>query len=124
MFVCYFVSPWISKRVCYSVKIIMTCLLFKHVLFGTQAFGASNRFWKILVQKIYDVLEVDWESRRPEDGMMVERILLLVRNLLHTPPTSDDFKKAPEELTSHDKLLWLVQIFLIRLAHYFLASIL
>ena len=71
-----------------------------------QALGADNILWKVLVQKIYDVLEVEWELRRPEDGMMVERILLLVRNLLHTPPTSDDFKKPSEELTTHDKLLW------------------
>lgn len=28
----------------------------------------------------------DWEQRQEEDTLLIERILLLVRNVLHVPP--------------------------------------
>ena len=62
--------------------------------------------WKVLAQKVYDVLEKDWEDRKPEDTLLIERILILIRNLLHTPATSDDAKKTTTDLSTHDKLLW------------------
>lgn len=55
---------------------------------------------------MFDVLETEWEDRKPEDTLLVERILVLIRNLLHTPPTSDDAKKTAADMSLHDKLLW------------------
>jgi len=71
-----------------------------------QAFGEHDAIWKVLSQKVYDVLETDWENRRPEDTLLVERILVLIRNLLHTPATSDDAKRTSTDVSTHDKLIW------------------
>ena len=39
--------------------------------------------WFILV--FLPVLFQDWEQRQEEDNLLIERILLLVRNVLHVP---------------------------------------
>uniref|UniRef100_H2Y692 Timeless N-terminal domain-containing protein n=1 Tax=Ciona savignyi TaxID=51511 RepID=H2Y692_CIOSA len=69
-----------------------------------DAFGTNEEIWKILSQKVYDVLETEWEDRRPEVGLQVERILILIRNLLHIPPTNEDRKKI-SNFSSHDKII-------------------
>lgn len=34
----------------------------------------------------------DWEQRQEEDNLLIERILLLVRNVLHVPADPDEEK--------------------------------
>ena len=53
-------------------------------------------------------MEVSWEDRKPEQSLLVERCLVLLRNLLHTPATTEDFRKTNQELSSQDSLIWLV----------------
>lgn len=36
----------------------------------------------------------DWEQRQEEDTLLIERILLLVRNVLHVPPDPTE-KQVP-----------------------------
>ncbi|XP_076824632.1 protein timeless homolog [Clavelina lepadiformis] len=75
-----------------------------------EAFGDNEKIWKVFAEKIYDVLETDWEDRRPEDGLLVERILVLIRNLLHVPVTIEDTKKTSDDLSTHDRLLWQMHV--------------
>ena len=33
-----------------------------------------------------DVVVQDWEHRREEDRLLIERLLIIIRNILHVPP--------------------------------------
>ena len=33
-----------------------------------------------------DVVIQDWERRREEDRLLIERLLIIIRNVLHVPP--------------------------------------
>uniref|UniRef100_F6THE4 Timeless N-terminal domain-containing protein n=1 Tax=Ciona intestinalis TaxID=7719 RepID=F6THE4_CIOIN len=96
---------------CFGGKVPKDTLLHHHFLQIVaynqgykEAFGSGGEIWKILSQKVYDVLETEWEDRRPEVGLLVERILILIRNLLHIPPTNEDRDKT-SNFSSHDKII-------------------
>uniref|UniRef100_A0AAY4E0P9 Timeless circadian clock n=1 Tax=Denticeps clupeoides TaxID=299321 RepID=A0AAY4E0P9_9TELE len=46
---------------------------------------ANEKVFGILSEKLYNLLQLDWEQRQDEDNLLIERILLLVRNVLHVP---------------------------------------
>jgi len=71
-----------------------------------EAFGKCDKVWNVLKEKIFQVLQVSWEDRKPEQSLLVERCLVLLRNLLHTPATTEDFRKTNQELSSQDSLIW------------------
>jgi len=71
-----------------------------------EAFGKNSQVWNVLKKKIYAILDLKWEDRKPEDSLLVERCLILIRNLLHTPATTEDHHKTAQELSSQDNLIW------------------
>jgi len=71
-----------------------------------EAFGKDEQVWNVLKKKICSILQVNWEDRKPEDSLLVERCLVLLRNILHTPATSEDFRKTNQEMSSQDSLIW------------------
>nr|CAB3266958.1 protein timeless homolog [Phallusia mammillata] len=98
---------------CFGGKIPKDTVMHHHYLEVLQhnqaykeAFGSHEKVWKVLTQKVYDILETDWEDRRPDEGLVIERFLVLLRNLLHVPPTTEDTERTSEDMSSHDKLLW------------------
>uniref|UniRef100_A0A8C6KVV0 Timeless circadian clock n=1 Tax=Nothobranchius furzeri TaxID=105023 RepID=A0A8C6KVV0_NOTFU len=48
----------------------------------------------------------DWEQRQEEDNLLIERILLLVRNVLHVPADPCEEKKVDDDASVHDRVLW------------------
>ena len=77
-------------------------------MFVLQSFGKNERVWKVIKEKIFEILKVKWEDRRPEDTLLVERVLVLIRNLLHTPASTEDLRRTNQELSSQDSLIWYV----------------
>jgi len=71
-----------------------------------ESFGKNERVWKVIKEKIFEILKVKWEDRRPEDTLLVERVLVLIRNLLHTPASTEDLRRTNQELSSQDSLIW------------------
>lgn len=71
-----------------------------------EAFGKNEKVWNVLKNKIYSILEIKWEDRKAEDSLLVERCLILLRNLLHTPATTEDIKKSALQLSTQDSLIW------------------
>ncbi|XP_051865366.1 protein timeless homolog isoform X2 [Pristis pectinata] len=67
---------------------------------------ANEKVFGILSEKLYDLLQLDWEQRQEEDNLLIERILLLVRNVLHVPPEPEEEKNVDDDATVHDKVLW------------------
>uniref|UniRef100_A0A3P8SMH7 Timeless circadian clock n=1 Tax=Amphiprion percula TaxID=161767 RepID=A0A3P8SMH7_AMPPE len=67
---------------------------------------ASETVFGILSETLYDLLQLDWEQRQEEDNLLIERILLLVRNVLHIPANPNEEKKVDDDASVHDRVLW------------------
>ncbi|XP_072423149.1 protein timeless homolog isoform X1 [Chiloscyllium punctatum] len=67
---------------------------------------ADEKVFGVLSEKLYDLLQLDWEQRQEEDNLLIERILLLVRNVLHVPPEPEEEKNIADDANVHDKVLW------------------
>ncbi|NXF69913.1 TIM protein, partial [Ciccaba nigrolineata] len=52
----------------------------------------------------------DWEQRQEEDALLIERILLLVRNVLHVPAAPTEEQGVDGDASVHDRVLWALHI--------------
>ncbi|XP_041639301.1 protein timeless homolog [Cheilinus undulatus] len=80
-----------------------------HLQAYKEAF-ASERVFGILSEILYNFLQLDWEQRQEEDNLLIERILLLVRNVLHVPADPNEEKKVDDDASVHDRLLWAIHM--------------
>uniref|UniRef100_A0A3Q2P483 Timeless circadian clock n=1 Tax=Fundulus heteroclitus TaxID=8078 RepID=A0A3Q2P483_FUNHE len=80
-----------------------------HLQAYKEAF-ASEKVFGILSETLYDLLQLDWEQRQEEDNLLIERILLLVRNVLHVPADPCEEKKVDDDASIHDRVLWAVHM--------------
>ncbi|KAI6062328.1 Protein timeless-like protein isoform X1 [Aix galericulata] len=86
---------------------------FLQVLSYLQAYKeafASEKVFGVLSEKLYDVLQLDWEQRQEEDTLLIERILLLVRNVLHVPLDPTEEQGVDGDASVHDRVLWALHI--------------
>uniref|UniRef100_A0A6Q2XGH4 Timeless circadian clock n=1 Tax=Esox lucius TaxID=8010 RepID=A0A6Q2XGH4_ESOLU len=67
---------------------------------------ANEKVFGVLSETLYNLLQLDWEQRQEEDNLLIERILLLVRNVLHVPADPHEEKNVDDDASVHDKLLW------------------
>ncbi|CAH2224370.1 timeless homolog [Pelobates cultripes] len=71
---------------------------------------ANERLFGVLSEKLYDLLQMDWEEREEEHNLLIERILLLVRNILHVPADPEEEKNVDDDASVHDRVLWAVHM--------------
>ncbi|XP_053311647.1 protein timeless homolog [Spea bombifrons] len=71
---------------------------------------ASEKLLGVLSEKLYDLLQLDWEQRGEEHNLLIERILLLVRNILHVPADPEEGKSVDDDASTHDRVLWAVHM--------------
>ncbi|XP_041097860.1 protein timeless homolog [Polyodon spathula] len=71
---------------------------------------ANEKLFGVLSEKLYTLLQLDWEQRQEEDNLLIERILLLVRNVLHVPADPSEEKSLDDDASLHDKLLWAIHM--------------
>uniref|UniRef100_UPI003AAC0EDC protein timeless homolog isoform X1 n=1 Tax=Centroberyx gerrardi TaxID=166262 RepID=UPI003AAC0EDC len=71
---------------------------------------ANERVFGVFSETLYNLLQLDWEQRQEEDNLLMERILLLVRNVLHVPADPYEEKNVDDDASVHDKLLWAVHM--------------
>ncbi|KAL2091358.1 hypothetical protein ACEWY4_013621 [Coilia grayii] len=71
---------------------------------------ASEKVFGVLSETLYNLLQLDWEARQEEDNLLIERIILLVRNVLHVPADPYEEKNVDDDASVHDKLLWAVHL--------------
>ncbi|XP_037703014.1 protein timeless homolog isoform X2 [Choloepus didactylus] len=86
---------------------------FLQVLTYLQAYKeafASEKAFGVFSETLYELLQLGWEERQEEDNMLIERILLLVRNILHVPADPDQEKRIDDDASVHDQLLWAVHL--------------
>ncbi|KAM6153293.1 protein timeless homolog isoform 2-T2 [Erethizon dorsatum] len=85
---------------------------FLQVLTYLQAYKeafASEKTFGVLSETLYELLQMGWEERQEEDNLLIERILLLVRNILHVPADLDQ-EKIDDDASIHDQLLWAIHL--------------
>ncbi|XP_054882313.1 protein timeless homolog [Poeciliopsis prolifica] len=80
-----------------------------HLQAYKEAF-ASEKVFGVLSETLYNLLQLDWEQRQDEDNLLIERILLLVRNVLHVPADPCEEKKVDDDASVHDRVLWAVHM--------------
>lgn len=86
---------------------------FLQVLTHLQAYKeafANEKIFGVLSETLYELLQLGWEERQEEDNLLIERILLLVRNILHVPADLDQEKSIDDDASVHDQLLWAIHL--------------
>lgn len=85
----------------YEINIYMElqAFLFQYKL----AFSSRKRFWIVISKFLTRILELDSDNRQVEDEMMMERIIILVRNVLHIPIISRN--SQVDDLNVHDHIV-------------------
>lgn len=48
----------------------------------------------------------DWAERTEEQGLVIERILVLIRNVLQVPASPDVERRADNDASLHDQVIW------------------
>ncbi|KAM6215560.1 protein timeless homolog [Rhynchocyon petersi] len=71
---------------------------------------ASEKAFGVLSETLYELLQLGWEERQEEDNLLIERILLLVRNILHVPADPNQEKSIDDDASVHDQLLWAIHL--------------
>ncbi|CAH0605836.1 unnamed protein product [Chrysodeixis includens] len=62
--------------------------------------------WNIFAKKLAKILEIDWTERDEDTGLIIERILILIRNVLHVPADLDKERRPENDASVHDQVLW------------------
>ncbi|XP_018561954.1 protein timeless homolog [Anoplophora glabripennis] len=76
----------------------------EHLQSYKEAF-ADEGVWAVLSTRLSKILEIDYVERGDENSLIIERILILIRNVLYVP--ADSMEKRPDNDASvHDQVLW------------------
>ncbi|CAH1127073.1 unnamed protein product [Ceutorhynchus assimilis] len=66
---------------------------------------ADEAVWAVLSTRLSKILEIDPPERGDENSLIIERILILIRNILYVP--ADTMERRPDNDASiHDQVLW------------------
>ncbi|XP_033100607.1 protein timeless homolog [Anneissia japonica] len=71
---------------------------------------ADDEFMSILAAKLKGLLDMEWEDRRDEHTLLMERVLLLIRNILHVPSNPEQEMRTDDDASVHDQILWAFNI--------------
>ena len=68
----------------------------------------EEKVWAVLAQSLGKLLKKEYGDRSEEDGLVIERILILIRNILQVPPDVRGEKRTDDEASLHDQILWVL----------------
>ncbi|XP_042877504.1 protein timeless homolog [Penaeus japonicus] len=86
---------------------------FLHLVSQQQGYKEAfveEKLWAVLVGKLGELLQLDWENRQEDDRLIIERILILVRNILSVPASPEDEKRTDDDASVHDQVLWALHL--------------
>ncbi|KAF6207220.1 hypothetical protein GE061_018460 [Apolygus lucorum] len=66
----------------------------------------DHRAWAPFTERLSELLGKKVEDRSEDDQRTVERILILIRNILHVPSSSDSDQRPDNDASIHDQVLW------------------
>ena len=76
----------------------------QHVFNYKQDLANDVMFWSVIAKQMSKILQMDLDKREEEDKVMLERMLILIRNVLHVASQDEEDVIAGENNT-HDNLL-------------------
>ncbi|XP_067022608.1 protein timeless homolog [Acropora muricata] len=60
----------------------------------------------VIGRELGRLLQMEWDDRLEEDSLLIERILLLIRNILHVPANKQAEKRTDDDASIHDQVIW------------------
>uniref|UniRef100_A0A1I8N6C1 Timeless N-terminal domain-containing protein n=1 Tax=Musca domestica TaxID=7370 RepID=A0A1I8N6C1_MUSDO len=76
------------------------------ILQGYKSAFTRDKIWAALFGKLKTSLEVDWALRSEEQSLLIERILVLIRNVLQVPANPEAECRADNDASVHDQVIW------------------
>uniref|UniRef100_A0A8D0GFM6 Timeless circadian regulator n=1 Tax=Sphenodon punctatus TaxID=8508 RepID=A0A8D0GFM6_SPHPU len=83
---------------------------FRHHYLQVVSYLQAYKEVSVRVAAVSPTTTQDWEQRQEEDSLLIERLLLLVRNVLHVPADPDEEKNVDDDASTHDRVLWAVHM--------------
>ncbi|CAO1421421.1 unnamed protein product [Diamesa hyperborea] len=71
-----------------------------------EAFAYSPATWSTLAIRLQKILEIEIGERLEEQSLVIERILVLTRNVLQVPANPQHEKRVDNDVSVHDQVLW------------------
>ncbi|RTG86610.1 timeless [Schistosoma bovis] len=71
---------------------------------------ADEELFRVLCNVVGSLLDRSWEERSEEDRLLIERILILIRNVLHIAPDVVGEQRTDEDVSVHDQILWAMHL--------------
>ncbi|XP_014246467.1 protein timeless homolog [Cimex lectularius] len=79
--------------------------LVSHLQFYKEAFN-DYRVWSSFTDRLSTLLNKPSEERDDDDQRSIERILILIRNILHVPANTVSDWRPDNDASIHDQVLW------------------
>ncbi|XP_037810211.1 protein timeless homolog, partial [Lucilia sericata] len=76
------------------------------ILQGYKNAFTRDKIWSALFGKLKKSLEIDWALRSEEQSLLIERILVLIRNVLQVPANPEAECRADNDASVHDQVIW------------------
>ncbi len=91
-----------------------TYLNYYHILEGHlrkyKAAFVDKVIWKALAEKLREILHMEWEKIQEKHKRIIERILILVRNILYVPADPVEERRADDDTNLHDRILMVMHL--------------
>lgn len=71
-----------------------------------EAFVKNSDIWSALAARLQKIMEIDVSLRMEEQSLVLERILVLIRNVLQVPANPQHEKIVDNDISVHDQILW------------------
>ena len=75
---------------------------------GYKAAFVDATLWKVLTKTLGSLLKKDWDERLEDDKLIIERILILIRNVLQVPTNVRREGRTMDDVSLHDQVLWVL----------------
>ena len=69
-----------------------------------QRQGIDAALWKVLTKTLGSLLKKDWDERLEDDKLIIERILILIRNVLQVPTNVRREGRTMDDVSLHDQV--------------------
>ncbi|KAL7058798.1 hypothetical protein AAHC03_013402 [Spirometra sp. Aus1] len=71
---------------------------------------ADEQVFRVLAARVESLFNKTWVERSNDDRLLIERILILIRNVLHITPDTTSEHRTDEDVSVHDQLLWAMHL--------------
>ncbi|XP_064471773.1 protein timeless homolog isoform X2 [Ornithodoros turicata] len=70
----------------------------------------DSKVWEAIVKKLESLLYMSPQERGDEENDTIERMLVMVRNVVHVPANPTEEKRTDDDVSVHDQVLWAMHL--------------